>query len=225
MHPLFQKTLWGVFFCVVVGCGSASSEIAEGNRHYKRHEYNRALNAYQRALARLRPGSPGALRLSYNIGTTYYQLNQTGTATAELLQTAEQTSLLRGKRHEPFRASVYYNLGNAFFREGEFARSVDAYIEALKLDPSDKDAKHNLELALERLHQQALSGGSPQSDTPSPTPQPSEGEPQPLPQRSAGISPEEARRLLEMLGYDNAQRQQQRLRSLVPPHYDVEKDW
>lgn len=210
---------------MVVGCGSVPSEVAEGNRSYTRHEYERALNAYQRAFARLRPGSQKALRLRYNMGTTYYQLNQTGTAAAELLQAAEQVPFLRGKRHKSFQASVYYNLGNAFFREEEFAQAVNAYVEALRFDPSDKDAKHNLELALERLRQQTSSGGSFQPDVPNPTPHPQEGEPQPLPQRPAGLSPEEARRLLEMLGHDEAQRQQQRFRSLVPPHYDVEKDW
>jgi tetratricopeptide (TPR) repeat protein len=214
-------------FCIAVfvACRSASSEVADANRRYEKAAYDRALASYQHALSRVRPTSLNAVRLRYNIGTTYYQLNQTGTATAELLQTAERAPLLRGKQHDPFRVRVYYNLGNSFFREGDFGRAVDAYIEALKLDASDQSAKHNLELALDRLRQQTSSGGPPQPDTPNPTPEPGEGDPQPLPQRPAGISPDEARRLLDMLGNDDAQRQQQRLRHLVPPHYEVEKDW
>jgi len=204
-------------------CRTAPSEVNEGNRYYAKGSYERALSSYQRAFSRVRPNSRNAVRLRYNLATTYYQLNQTGTATAELLQTTERLS--DDRREVPLRVRAYYNLGNAFYREGDFGRAVDAYIEALRLDPSDRDAKHNLELALDRLRQQAASGGAPQSEEPNPTPEPGEGTEQPLPQRPAGLSPEEARRLLDMLGNDDAQSQQERLRKLLPPRYDVEKDW
>lgn len=41
-------------------------------------------------------------------------------------------------------AVVYYNLGNAYFKQGELAQSILAYERALRLKPSFKDAKHNL---------------------------------------------------------------------------------
>ena len=41
-------------------------------------------------------------------------------------------------------AVVYYNLGNAYFKQGELAQSILAYERALRLQPSFKDAKHNL---------------------------------------------------------------------------------
>ena len=44
-------------------------------------------------------------------------------------------------------AVVYYNLGNAYFKQGELARSIVAYERALRLQPSLKDAKHNLQFA------------------------------------------------------------------------------
>jgi Ca-activated chloride channel family protein len=37
---------------------------------------------------------------------------------------------------------------------GSYGDSVQAYIQALRLDPTDRDAKHNLELALMKLKQQ-----------------------------------------------------------------------
>jgi hypothetical protein len=39
---------------------------------------------------------------------------------------------------------------------GRFKESAEAYIQALKLKPTDGDAKHNLELALKKLKQQRL---------------------------------------------------------------------
>ena len=40
---------------------------------------------------------------------------------------------------------LYYNIGNAFYRQGELAKSVLYYERALKLDPSFTDARFNLE--------------------------------------------------------------------------------
>ena len=42
---------------------------------------------------------------------------------------------------------LYYNLGNAYFKNGEIAPAILWYERALKLDPSDADVRHNLEYA------------------------------------------------------------------------------
>ena len=44
-------------------------------------------------------------------------------------------------------AAVYYNLGGAYYKIGEIARSILNYERALLLSPSDEDTKFNLELA------------------------------------------------------------------------------
>lgn len=44
-------------------------------------------------------------------------------------------------------ASVYYNLGNCYYKMGEISRSILNYERALLLKPGDKDAKYNLKLA------------------------------------------------------------------------------
>jgi tetratricopeptide (TPR) repeat protein len=44
-------------------------------------------------------------------------------------------------------ADVYYNLGNAYFKQNELAQSILAYERALQIDPSHKDAKYNLQFA------------------------------------------------------------------------------
>ena len=41
-------------------------------------------------------------------------------------------------------AEVYYNLGNAYYKQGELAHSILAYERALRLQPRMKDAKENL---------------------------------------------------------------------------------
>ena len=48
-------------------------------------------------------------------------------------------------------ADLYYNLGNAYFKQGELAQSILAYERALRLEPSHKDAAHNLLFAQSRI--------------------------------------------------------------------------
>ena len=42
---------------------------------------------------------------------------------------------------------LYYNLGNAYFKDGQLAPSILWYERALRLDPSDDDVRYNLEYA------------------------------------------------------------------------------
>ena len=42
---------------------------------------------------------------------------------------------------------LYYNLGNACFKDGNLARAILWWERARKLDPSDRDVRHNLEFA------------------------------------------------------------------------------
>ena len=42
---------------------------------------------------------------------------------------------------------LYYNLGNAYFKDGQIAPAVLWYERALRLDPSDNDVRYNLEYA------------------------------------------------------------------------------
>jgi len=44
-------------------------------------------------------------------------------------------------------ASLYFNLGNAYFKEGDLGHAILYYLRARRLDPSDEDVIHNLEFA------------------------------------------------------------------------------
>lgn len=48
-------------------------------------------------------------------------------------------------------AEVYYNLGNAYFRNDNPGRAVLAYERSLRIDPSNADARHNLAFVRARL--------------------------------------------------------------------------
>jgi len=44
-------------------------------------------------------------------------------------------------------ASLYYNIGNAYFKAGDYPHAILNYERSLKVDPSDADARYNLEFA------------------------------------------------------------------------------
>ncbi|MBO7457650.1 MAG: tetratricopeptide repeat protein [Paludibacteraceae bacterium] len=48
-------------------------------------------------------------------------------------------------------ATLYYNLGNARFKQGELAQAILNYERALRLRPNYKDAQYNLEFAQSRI--------------------------------------------------------------------------
>ena len=48
-------------------------------------------------------------------------------------------------------APVYYNLGNARFKQGELSQAILAYERCLRLRPTDKNARYNLQFAQSRI--------------------------------------------------------------------------
>jgi tetratricopeptide (TPR) repeat protein len=56
--------------------------------------------------------------------------------------------ILQGFYESP---ELYFNLGNAYFKEGNIPAAILNYEKALKLDPTDGDIRYNLDLANSRI--------------------------------------------------------------------------
>src|SRR5689334_20158348 len=56
-------------------------------------------------------------------------------------------------------ASVFYDLGNAYFRKNDLGRAILNYERALALDPSQPEARANLQLVRDRARALELNGG------------------------------------------------------------------
>lgn len=48
-------------------------------------------------------------------------------------------------------ATLYYNLGNCYYRSGEMGKAILAYERSLRLDPTYEDARNNLEFVNARI--------------------------------------------------------------------------
>ncbi|MGH7466739.1 MAG: VWA domain-containing protein [Longimicrobiales bacterium] len=142
--------------------GWSVGALERGNRHYRAGRYAEAVQEYQAAL-REQADSP---ELHYNLGTALLQLGRFEEAQPHL-----QRALLA--REEQLRQRVYFNTGYRTLVPGRrggnnatqlLDAAIESYKHALRLDPSDGDAKWNLELALrEKERQQQQSPQSPQN--------------------------------------------------------------
>lgn len=83
----------------------------------------------------------------FSQANTYYAEGNYAEAAAQYEQIIASTSDEMSSDY----AVVYFNLGNAYFKQGELAQSILAYERALRLQPSLKDAKHNLQFAQSRI--------------------------------------------------------------------------
>jgi Ca-activated chloride channel homolog len=137
---------------ILIAC---SGDAGQGDRLYQAGNYHGAYDAYRRAL--VKDSTP---QLVYRTGNTLYRLRRYDDAAERFRQATWGPDQLRQRS--------FYNLGNALVRASEetpesnerLHRAIAAYEEALRLDPSDGDAKWNLELALRRLGDDRSSGGS-----------------------------------------------------------------
>ncbi|NWG14222.1 MAG: tetratricopeptide repeat protein [Acidobacteria bacterium] len=126
----------------------------EGNQLFSEGRYADAEKAYVEALAKV----PGRPELLYNHGNSLLMQKKLELALQQLRQ-------VTSKGRQGLQASAWYNSGNALFELGKFEEAAQAYIQALRINPADRDAKHNLELALKKMQQQIQpQQGRPQSD-------------------------------------------------------------
>lgn len=130
--------------------GPAEKEAREGGRLYDKGEYDAALERFSRAgeLA------PGDARMKFNAGTALYRL--------EDHERAREAFEGAAGGEEKFRPRALFNAGNARFKAGDYAGAVESYSQAILADPSDDNARHNLQKALEmkKIQQRGQGGKS-----------------------------------------------------------------
>ncbi len=117
--------------------------VAEGNRLYQEGHLAEALEAYRRA----QKLAPDSQVIHYNVGNALFKQGEFEKAYDEYRQafSAKERDLAEWAR---------YNAGNAHFSRKNWPEAIRNYQEALRMNPTDKDAKTNLELALRNMRQE-----------------------------------------------------------------------
>ena len=62
-----------------------------------------------------------------------------------------EAQIAKSKLNNQESAQIYYNLGNAYFRDNQIAKAIVNYERALLLNPGDSDIRHNLRFAKTRI--------------------------------------------------------------------------
>ena len=119
---------------------SASQANDVGNASFASKNYEIAVDSYQRA----QDIEPSRSEIPYNSGNAYYKLR-------DFEQAREQFQIALVAADPDIARDSLFNLGNTSFENFEFELALEAYKEVLRLDYTDLDAKHNLELTLMQL--------------------------------------------------------------------------
>ena len=127
-------------------CSSAAWDARRAERQYDAGDWAGAYQAFEQAL-----DAAGTPVFAFNAGNALYRQKHYDQAAGRWRGTLGEAR---------FRERSAYNLGNAAVRSAEDATgpakdslldaAVAAYEDALRLDPRDRDAKWNLEIALRR---------------------------------------------------------------------------
>ena len=126
--------------------------IREGNELFKEKRYAEAEAAFKKALQE-NGNSPIA---KFNLATTYLkQVNLNDTTQNGLLSENQQLLKETASIADPKLASkAYYDLGNIFYNQKNYAQSIAMYKDALRRNPDDDQARQNLRLAQKQLQNQ-----------------------------------------------------------------------
>lgn len=118
-----------------VACGDAALTNESANRLYASGDYTGALAAYRD----LQTDLPEAPELAVNAANALHMLREYPRALPEYGKAIDGTD-------PKLRAIAQYDRGNTLFRMARYEDARDAYREVLRIDPSDRDAKFNLEV-------------------------------------------------------------------------------
>ncbi len=122
----------------------ADALIRSGNRYYKQKQIDQSQKQYEAALQEA-PDDPTA---HYNLGNVQFRKNNFDESAK---------SFGAGVEHSPdsaFREKSLYNKGVALVKGQKLQESINAWENALKINPSDQEARENLQKALLELKRQ-----------------------------------------------------------------------
>lgn len=112
---------------------STAKMMEKGQQSYDNKAYDEAISWYEKAAAK--EATPTA---KYNLGNSQYQKGQFEEAVKNFGEAAQNSE------DPKIKSQAAYNKGNALYKTEKYQESIEAYKQALKLNPADQEARHNL---------------------------------------------------------------------------------
>jgi tetratricopeptide (TPR) repeat protein len=131
-------------FSVVSFAQNPLRNFRDGNRQFREGNYNASEILFRRGLE----ADSTDVRGHFNLANTLYKQG-------DFEKPAEMYERLLHDRQlsKNQRANAFHNLGNSAVRTENYQEAVEAYKEAMKLNPHD-DTRYNLAYALQKLQEQ-----------------------------------------------------------------------
>jgi Ca-activated chloride channel family protein len=171
--------------------------VAKGNELYKKQQYDKAAEEYQKA-TEINEKNPKAL---YNLGNALYKSKKTEAAEKVFDNAAENTKEPTGK------SKAVYNKGVSLTRQNKLQESIDAYKGALRLVSTDEEARQNLQRALNELKKQQQQQ-QPKQDKKKQDKDKNKQNPDDQPQNKSKLNEKQAERMLNSLRQEEKKLQQ-----------------
>ena len=123
--------------------GEVNKRNANDKMKTAEQKYKDAEEQFRKSLER----NPNWDKANYNLGNVLYRQGRYEEAAKAFQKVAQQQG-------SPLQAQAYHNTGNIEMQQKQYQKSIDAYKNALRLNPKDMDTKYNLEYARKMLVQQ-----------------------------------------------------------------------
>jgi len=133
-----KTTLLIISMTLSIGAMAQEDYLLNGNRQYRNEQYDQAEISFRKALE----ADPQNTTAQYNLANALYKQGKYDEA-ARI-----NGALAKATQDKKLKASAYYNQGVANSKNNKLEASIESYKNALKLDPSDQQARENLQKAL-----------------------------------------------------------------------------
>lgn len=136
----------------VSGQKEERKQIRQGNKSYKNEKYTESEIAYRKSLE-VNPRSTEGI---FNLGNALYRQEKYPEAAEQyqLIAAQKERFLSENPANIERLAQVFHNLGNIGMKNKEYAKSVEAYKQSLRMNPKDDETRYNLALAQKLLDDQ-----------------------------------------------------------------------
>ena len=122
----------------------ARKYVREGNLLYNQQKFADAEVAFKKAIE----NNPTYETAKYNLGNAFSQQNRNKEAIAQYELLAKET------KDKEMRFKLMHNIGNNYYKEKEYQKSIEAYKNSLRTNPKDDETRYNLALAQKMLEDQ-----------------------------------------------------------------------
>jgi len=133
-----------LLMCITSFAQNKKSFLRNGNELYTDSSYNDAEMQYRKSLEK----DQDYFNASFNLADAVYKQERYQESSALF------DALIDNAAEENDLAKVYHNLGNSLTQEQKLEEAIEAYKNALRINPNDAETRHNLALSKKQKQEQ-----------------------------------------------------------------------